>query len=298
MNISAPLINYNVSAQAIATREGSGSSITPLQSTSTLVPSDADVVYTAHALIAKGYTLSLTLNNGNMSPAGVWTTPVRQQEKIVASGTITGAGNATATVTAAGMTGSPKAVSFAVALNDTASDWAEKCRVALAADTDVSAHFEVSGTGTNIILIRQPFATYTLGGVTTEMAEANDATCTISITNDTCTGITSGASTNFVTGVEGAGILLYNDQVDFEGITLPTMTDVYALLIEHSTNDPSGHTVDYTIGTEYSGRMTSTTDKSSAVLLSYPDTTSIIDTLAITSTTDTGVVSITVIAKE
>lgn len=296
MNISAPIINYNVSATATAARAGSSSATTLLQSTATNIPADADVAYTAHALIAKGYTLSLLLNNGNMSPAGVWTTPVRQQEKIVASGTITGAGLATVSVTTDG--GLPYAVDFDVELNDTATVWAEKCRVALAADDTIDALYDVGGgTGTNIILTRKPFATYTLGGVTTEMAVANDATCAISITNNTCTGITSGASTNFVAGVEGAGILLYNDQVDFEGITLPAMTDVYGLLIEHSTNDPNGHTVDYTIGTEYSGRMTSTTDKSSAVLLSYPDTASIIDTLAITSTTDTGVVSITVIAK-
>ena len=293
MNISAPIISYNVSAQATAARAGSGSAITLLQSTATLVPSDADVVYTAHAIIAGNNTVNLSLTTGDMSPT-TFTSPVRQQEKIVATGTITGAGLATVDVITNG--GLPKAVDFEVALDDTATVWAEKCRQAILADS-LANTYDVGGSGTDIILTRKPVASYTVGGVTTDFAYANDATCAISITNNTCTGITSGASTDFVTAVVGNGRLLYNDQVDYEGVTLPTVSDVYAVLIEHSTNDPNGQQLDYTIGTEYSGRLLSSTTKSSAVLLSYPDTTSILDTLALTAASDTGLVKVTVIAK-
>jgi hypothetical protein len=299
MNISAPLINYNVSAQATAARAGSGSAVTLLQSTATLVPSDANQVYSTHYILAGASTVAtLNLSTGDAT-GDAWTAPVRQVETATAAGTITTAGDATATVTAAGMTGSPKAVTFAVALNDTASDWAEKCRTALAADTDVSGMFDVSGTGTSIILTRKPLATYALGSTTIEMAYSNDATLNIALADSTSAGITEAAtSANTTTAVVGDGAYIANDDVDYEGVALDSPTDIYAVLIEHSSDDGAGtQQLDYTIGTEYSGRMTVSSTKSAAVLMSYPDTTSILDTLSLTGTSNTGLVKVTVIAK-
>lgn len=299
MNISSTLINYNVSAQATAARAGSGSAITLLQSTATLVPSDANQVYSTHYVLAGATTAAtLVLSTGDAT-GDAWTAPVKQVETATAAGTITAAGNAKATVTAAGMTGSPKDVTFAVANTDTASAWAEKARTALAADTDVSAMFDVSGTGTSIILTRKPLATYTLGSTTIEMAYSNDATLNVALDNDTCTGITTAAtSANTTTAVVGDGAYVANDDVDYEGIALDSPTDIYGVLIEASSDDGTGsQQVDYTIGTEYSGRMTVSSTKSAAVLMSYPDTTSILDTLSLTGTSNTALVKVTVVAK-
>lgn len=119
-------------------------------------------------------------------------------------GTITGAGNATVTVTAAGMTGSPKDISVAVALNDTDAQVAAKVRTALAADADVTAMFGVSGTGANVVL-------------TALQSAANDATLNIAYTNDTCTGLTPDATSNNTTaGVKGdyKGVMVGNTCVD------------------------------------------------------------------------------------
>ena len=296
MNISAPLINYNVSAQATALRGGSGSAITLLQSTATLVPSDANEVYTHFAILHGNTSTTLNLLNGDGLISNL-TSSFQQVETATASGTITTAGNAKVTVTAAGMTGSPKDITFAVDLNDTASDWAEKCRTALAADADVTAMFDVSGTGTSIILTRKWLQTYVVEGVTTGIAYANDATLNIALADDTSAGIVEAAtSTNTTTAVVGSGRRTYNDKVDYEGLTLGNPTDIYAVLIEHS-GDENGQQLDYTIGTEYSGRLYSTDTKSSAVLLSYPDTTSILDTLTLTTTAESGLVKVTVIAK-
>jgi len=295
MNISNTAINYNVSSLATATRGGSGGSITPLQSISAISPSDADVAYISYAVLAGNSAVNLSLTSGDLSPSS-WTAPVRQVEKIVATGAITTAGIAAADVVTNGAL--PYRVEFDVALNDTATTWAEKCRVALAENSTISALYDVGGgTGVNIELTRKPLATYEIGNNTVEMAHANDATHTITLVNVTCAGITSGASTNFTAGVVGNGRLLFNDHVDFEGITLSTLSDVYCLLIEHSTQDDNDQQVDYTIGTEYSGRLYSTTEQSSAVLLSYPDTTSILDTLTATSASDTGLIKFTVIGK-
>ena len=298
MNISAPLINYNVSAQATAARAGSGSAVTLLQSTATHTPSDANQVYTTHYILA-GVSTAATLNLSTGDATGdAWTAPVRQVETATAAGTITTAGDATATVTAAGMTGSPKAVTFAVALNDTASDWAEKCRTALAADTDVSGMFDVSGTGTSIILTRKPSATYNLGSTTIEMAHSNDATLNIALADSTSAGITEApTSTQTVTAVVGDGAYIANDDVDYEGVALASPSDVYALLIEHSTGDDSDQQLNWTIGTTYKGRFVTPSTQPSASLLSFPDTVTILDTLSFSAASDSCLVKVTVIAK-
>lgn len=135
------------------------------------------------------------------------TTDVRQQETATAAGTITspvlqietatvlgtigagGAGNATVIVTAAGMTGSPKTISVAVANNDTASQVAGKIRTALGLDADVTALFTVGGASATVSLTR----------IT---AAANDATLNISVDNGTCSGLTAApTSANTTAGV-------------------------------------------------------------------------------------------------
>jgi len=117
-------------------------------------------------------------------------TATAQVETATVVGTITGPGNATVVVTAAGMTGSPKTIDVAVLENDTASDVAGKIRTALEEDADVAAFFAVSGATDKVILTRLTPA-------------ANDATLNISVDNGTCTGLTTAAtSANTTAGVQ------------------------------------------------------------------------------------------------
>lgn len=112
-----------------------------------------------------------------------------QVETATAAGTITQSGNATITVTVNGMAGSPKAYSVAVLNNDTAAQWADKVRLALAADPVLTALYTVSGATDKIILTRKTPA-------------ADDGTLNIASTNDTCLGITPAASSaNTTAGV-------------------------------------------------------------------------------------------------
>lgn len=118
----------------------------------------------------------------------------KQVETATVIGAISssGAGNATVIVTAVGMTGSPKTVSVAVANSDTAAQVAGKIRTALTNDTNVSAFFDISGTGAEIVLTRKT-------------AAANDATMNVSIANGTCTGLTSApTSSNTTMGIAPA----------------------------------------------------------------------------------------------
>ncbi len=109
-----------------------------------------------------------------------------QVETATIVGTISTSGNATVTVTANGMTGSPKAKSVAVLENEDADTVAEKIRTALAADADVTAMFNVSGEGADVVLTRNQVV-------------ANDGTLNIAYTNGTCAGLTPDASSSDTT---------------------------------------------------------------------------------------------------
>jgi len=111
---------------------------------------------------------------------------VAQVETATAAGTVSTAGNASVVVTAAGMTGSPKTISVAVALSDDASAIAGKIRTALAADTAVTALFSISGATDKVILTRLT-------------PVANDTTLNIAIADGTSVGVTTAASSTDTT---------------------------------------------------------------------------------------------------
>ena len=100
-------------------------------------------------------------------------------------GTLT-AGNATVTVTAAGMTGSPVAVGVPLATNDTEAQVATKFRAALEANANIAAFFTVGGATNNVAL-------------TARAAAANDATMNIAYADTTSAGLADDATSNNTT---------------------------------------------------------------------------------------------------
>lgn len=197
---------------------------------------DADVAYSMRAIFAGiGDVLALDILTGSTSGSTAWVAGAAQVETATAAGTITGSGDASVVVTAAGMTGSPKTISVAVTSGDTAAVWAGKVRTALEADTAVSAMFTVEGTTTAIALRRKPTATIS----DTNIYAADDATLNISLDNGTCTGITTAAtSANTTAGVATDGVLIYDgDGKDFEGVALETIAKINAILIEITNGD-------------------------------------------------------------
>ena len=120
-------------------------------------------------------------------------TPVLQVETATAAGTITLAGRAKCTITAAGMPGSPWHVPFDVELGDEAAEIAAALRVALGLDEIVPVYFTISGTGASVVL-------------TAKVPAANDTTLNIAIDNGegegACEGVTPAAtSANTTAGV-------------------------------------------------------------------------------------------------
>lgn len=116
----------------------------------------------------------------------------RQVETATAAGTVSADGNASVTLTAAGMAGSPIVLAVPVLTGDTPTIVAGKIRAALLANSVIYNFFYVTGSGANIIL-------------TAVIPAANDATMNLAIATGTATGITAAAtSTNTTAGVAGA----------------------------------------------------------------------------------------------
>lgn len=104
-----------------------------------------------------------------------------QIETATVVGTVTGAGNASVTITATGMVGTPKTISVPVLVGDTAAVIARKIRAVVGSDSAVNAMFIVGGTD----------ATVTLTAIT---ATANIANLNIAIATGTASGITASAT--------------------------------------------------------------------------------------------------------
>jgi len=249
----------------------------------------ADIAWSATAVLATATdAFVIGTDDGDTSGSTAWAAGTAQVETATCAGTVTAGGNASVVVTAAGLTGSPKTLSVAVATSDTATAWAAKVRTALAADVDVAAMFAVSGATTAVVLTRRHAVTVPTG--TLEIYSANDATLNISLDNDTSTGITTAAtSANTTAGVITDGAKIYDgDQLDFEGVSIPTAATMQGLLIRCTA-----------------GAVTQTSTDESAKLSSgewrlaanASGIASLLDDLTFTATTAPAVIEITAIAK-
>lgn len=202
---------------------------------------DANVAYSLRAVIVDGATLSVDFSNGITTGSTAWVAGTAQIETatVVAASGITGSGNATVTVTAAGMTGSPKAISVALttAEHTTATLIATAIAAALNVDTDYSALFTATSSGANVITTRK-----SLWSGTPSLYPANDSTLNVAIANGTCTGITTAAtSTNTLSGVASSGVKIYDgDALDVEGDTFLSMDEIHAVLFEIGDNAAIG----------------------------------------------------------
>ena len=262
-------------------------------SANTLI-SGVDTGYAAQALIAgSGSSFVLALATNDKTGSTAWTAGTAQVETATAAGTVTAAGNASVTVTSDGMTGSPLVLNVAVANGDTAAVWAEKVRVALAANATIAARFSVSGTSTSIILTRKPLATYTVGSESIPTYPANDSTLNIALATGTATGITTAAtSANTTSGVLTAGVYAPDaDGKDFEGNTLTAIASnkVGGFLIKNE----SGATIE--IDTSATMTNVALPAKASIQFLA-PDANAALQTFTITSAS-TSLVSIVACGK-
>lgn len=134
------------------------------------------VILTAKVKAANDTSLNIAVSTGTAT--GITTAA---SSANTTAGVAIGTGNATVTVTGAGITGSPLAVSVPVVAGDTAAAWALKVTTALQALSAITSLYTVTNSTADIIFTRT-------------IPAANDATLNIALTNGTCTGITPAAS--------------------------------------------------------------------------------------------------------
>ena len=120
---------------------------------------------------------------------------VKQVETATVVATVSGAGNATFTVTAAGVSGSPLAVSVPVLVGDNAIAVAQKARIALAATGAITSLYAVT------------LALDATVQLVSLLPQANDPTLNIAIATGTATGITAAPTSVDTTAGVAAGAL-------------------------------------------------------------------------------------------
>lgn len=220
MELSQQVATYGLRATATPQGTNVKNDVQIGNGTTIVSLSSATQIYSLKGWVASGSTLTLEMATGIATFTNV--DGVAQVETATAVGTITAAGNASVTVTSANVTGSPKTISVPVLNGDTAAQWADKVRIAIAADAAISTMFDVSGATTAIVLTAKPTATQELDGYSKDFYLANDATLNIALANGTCTGITTAAtSTNTTAGViTSGGFVVDGDGKDFEGYSL------------------------------------------------------------------------------
>jgi phage tail sheath gpL-like len=220
MNLSNARATIGLSAKATPTSPNTSGSVQIGANPETISFPIEDVAYSLRAIFAADDDeMTINLLGGEVISADTFVAGAAQVETATAAGTVTASGNASVVVTAAGMTGSPKTINVPVLLNDTAAVWAGKVRAALAADSNVSELFSVSGTSTAIILTRKPTGTFNVPDGVLNFFAGNDSTLNIALSNGTSTGITTAAtSANTTAGVASSGVVIYGGGgEDWEG---------------------------------------------------------------------------------
>lgn len=158
-------------------------------------------------------------------------TPALQQESITVTHGCDQDGYIEITVTADGMTNSPKAVMVSLLASDnTVDEVAAKIRAALALDDDISDFFTIGGTAAAVLLTAKAYA-------------ANDATMALAMVDAPTCGVTVGASGNTTAGVLGVA---QQETIAVTGGSAGAGTLVFTVTAANMPNSPKAVNVDVT----------------------------------------------------
>ena len=259
MILNTPRATFGLNARATPVKSGtSGTVQIGFNSEGVAITATKQVSFQA---IIVGSTSELVIDVSDLDSTGTtpaWTAGNAQVETatVVAAGGITTNGTATATVTATGMTGSPKVIS--VPLNTiqhtTANLIAVAFTAALNADSAYSALFTATASGAAIITTRKPSSTYTLNGTSVPVHAANIANLNLAIYKGSSEGITTAAtSADTTSGVATVGCNVPDlDGNDFEGEPTGGLTSVDAIYIKNaSTSHANAIMTQGTVLTDY-----------------------------------------------
>ena len=196
-----------------------GKGVDSLDKALSLLFPTAKVMYSARAhLKATAAGASFNLGAGTAT-TGTAAAGARQVETFTAAGNITLTGSVTATLTAAGMPGSPLAIQVPVVAGDLPAAWGAKVRNAAANHATVKGFFDVSGEGAATILTKKDEA-------------ADDPTLQLQVTAGTAANANLPInSANTTAGVAPSGTVLTQPGGEIRGTAIPAATGLKMVLL-------------------------------------------------------------------
>ena len=255
MTLTNPRATFGLNARTTPTKSGTSGTVQIGASNETVTLTNTKQVSFDAIIVGSGSDLVIDISDLDNTDSTAWTAGTLQVETatVVAASGATSNGNLTVTVTATGMTGSPKAIS--VPLTTTAHTSAPPIATAIAAglnaDTAYAALFTATSSGANVITTRKVTNTYTLNGTSVPIRPAN---ITLNVAIAGVLGITAAlTSADTTAGVATAGAYVPDlDGNDFEGEASGGLTTVDAVYIKNaSTSVANALLTQSTVLTDY-----------------------------------------------
>jgi hypothetical protein len=207
-----------LTGQGTPERHGSSGAVTVGDQSQAACAADTVIVSRRIQLCGTTESAILDIADFDLTPGDPYSPPSAQQISTTVVGTITAAGNVKVTM---GALFGGTVYFVPVALSDSASAVAGKIRTFLS--TRLGTGFAVGGSGAAVNVTRVMLTVY---GYT------NTSTMSMTITNDTATGLTLAASSNISTGSLASGTLINTAMAeDAEGISINVPPVILAYML-------------------------------------------------------------------
>ena len=255
MTLTNPRATFGLNARTTPTKSGTSGTVQIGASNETVTLTNTKQVSFDAIIVGSASDLVIVQSTLNSTGSTAWAAGTLQVETatVVAASGATSDGNLTVTVTATGMTGSPKAISVAltIAAHTSATLIATAIAAALNADTAYAALFTAPSSGANVLTTRKVTNTYTLNGTSVPIRPAN---ITLNVAIAGVLGITAATtSADTTAGVATSGAYVPDlDGNDFEGEASGGLTTVDAVYIKNaSTSVANALLTQSTVLTDY-----------------------------------------------
>jgi len=255
MTLTNAKATFGLNCRATPTKSGTSGTLQIGSSNEAVVLTNTKQVSFNAVIVGSASDLIIDISDLDNTGSTAWTAGNAQVETATvtaASGATTG--NATVTVTATGMTGSPKAISvpLTTGTHTTATLIATAIAAALNADTAYAALFTATSSGASVITTGKASSTYTLNGTSVPIYTATIANLNVALAGGF--GITAAAtSADTTAGVATAGCIVPDlDGNDFEGEATGGLASVDAVYIKNAATSKANATITQgTVLTDY-----------------------------------------------
>jgi len=256
MTLTTPRATFGINARATPVKSGTTGTVQVGANSETVTLTAAKQVSFQAVLVGSASDLIIDISDLDNTGSTAWTAGNAQVETatVTAASGITTSGNATVTITATGMTGSPKAISvpLTTGTHTTATLIATAIAAGLNADTAYAALFTATSSGASVITTGKASSTYTLNGTSVPIYTATIANLNVALAGGL--GITAAAtSADTTAGVATAGCIVPDlDGNDFEGEATGGLASVDAVYIKNAaTSEANALITQSTVLTDY-----------------------------------------------